>query len=151
MNPYFEQTILNAEPIELTGMVYQRAISCVRDAREHLRHGRIAERSAAITRTYLALAELLGTLRPETAPELSARFQNLYLYMQGRLLDANARQADEPLAEVLGLLMTLADAWSGVARELAAAEESPGAFAGASHAWPAGAAHEDSVRLALSC
>ncbi len=44
MNPYYEQKILNSEPIELVKLVYQRAISCVRDAREHLQHKRIMER-----------------------------------------------------------------------------------------------------------
>ena len=119
MNPYFEQTILNADPIDLIRMLYQRAITCVRDAREHLRSERIAERAAAILRAYLAIAELLAALRPEVAPELSGRLRNLYFYMQQRLLDANMQQADSPLAEVLGLLITLEDGWAGVAAQLA--------------------------------
>jgi flagellar protein FliS len=118
VNPYFEQTILNADPIELIGMVYQRAIFCVRDAREHLQQKRIAKRSAAIMGAYAALAELLAALRPVLAPELARRLQELYLYMQQRLLEANARQIDQPLAEVLGLLSTLAEGWSGVAEQL---------------------------------
>jgi len=119
MNPYFEQTILNADPIDLVRMLYQRAIFCARDAREHLRDKRIAARSAAILRAYSAIAELLAALRPGVAPELSGRLRNLYFYMQQRLLDANMQQSDKPLAEVLGLLSTLDDAWSGVAAQLA--------------------------------
>jgi flagellar secretion chaperone FliS len=119
MNPYFEQTILNADPVELIRMLYQRAVSCVRDAREHLRNKRIAERSTAILRAYSAIAELLAALRPEVASELSGRLRSLYFHMQQRLLDANMQQADIPLAEVLGLLITLDDAWSGVAAQLA--------------------------------
>jgi flagellar protein FliS len=118
MNPYFEQTIVNADPVELIRMVYQRAISCVREAREHLRQKKIAERSAAIMRAYQALAELLAALRPEVAPEICGRLQNLYCYMQQRLLDANMLQADQPLVEVLGLLTTLEEAWAGVAAQL---------------------------------
>jgi flagellar protein FliS len=123
MNPYFEQTILNAEPIELIRMLYQRAIISVRDAREHLEHKRIAKRSAAVMRAYAAIAELLVGLRPEAAPELAGRLQGLYLYMQGRLLNANMQQADQPLAEVLDLLITLEEAWSGVAAQLAPKRE----------------------------
>jgi flagellar secretion chaperone FliS len=119
MNPYFEQTILNADPVGLIGMVYQRAVFCLREARQHLEHKRIAERSAAIMRAYKALEELLAALRPETAPELSGRLQNLYFHMQQRLLDANMQQADPPLAEVLGLLITLSEAWSALAVQLA--------------------------------
>jgi flagellar protein FliS len=119
MNPFFEQTILNAEPIELSVIIFQHAISCVREAREHLRQKKIAERSAAIGRAYAALGELLGSLSPQAEPTLSNRLGGLYSYMQQRLLDANLQQVDQPLAEVLGLLNTLAEAWSGVAAEMA--------------------------------
>jgi flagellar protein FliS len=119
MNPYLEQTILNADPMELIRMVYRRAIASVREARVHLEQKRIAKRSAAIMRAYLALTELLSALRPEVAPDLSKRLGGLYVYMQQRLLDANMRQADEPLAEVLGLLTTLEEAWTGAAAQLA--------------------------------
>lgn len=111
MSPYFEQKILAGDPLELTKLVYQRAIGCVREAREHLAAGRIAARSTAITRAYAALAELLSSLRPESAPELAARLQAIYLYMQQRLVEANLHQADKPLKEVLSLLTTLAEAW----------------------------------------
>ena len=39
MNPYFEQMILSASPIELVRLMYQQAIAAVADAREHLREG----------------------------------------------------------------------------------------------------------------
>ena len=117
MNPYFEQRILGAGPIELVRFIYQRAISCVREAREHLEARRISARSASITRAYMALSELMGTLELEVAPELAGRLQDLYLYMQQRLLDANAQQADRPLAEVLSLLTTLSEAWNQVPDE----------------------------------
>jgi flagellar protein FliS len=123
MNPYFEQKILSVDPIELIRLVYQRARSCVADAREHLRNKRILERSAAINRAYMAIHELLSALQPEVAPELCGRLQSLYLYMQKRLLEANMRQEDPPLAEVLRLLTTLEEGWSGVAKELAAGRE----------------------------
>jgi len=73
MNPYYEQKILSSDPIELVRLVYQRVISSVGDAREHLRHKRIAERSAAIMRAYVAIHQLLAALRPEVAPEICKR------------------------------------------------------------------------------
>jgi flagellar protein FliS len=151
MNPYFEQTILNADPTELIKMVYQRAISCVRDAREHLRHKRIAERSAAITRAYKALEELLAALRPEMAPDLAENLRGLYFYMQQRLLDANIQQADQPLEEVLGLLVTLAEAWSGVVAKLAPSEAAPAEIRqqGSGTRWEQ-PAREDLTRIAVN-
>jgi flagellar secretion chaperone FliS len=120
MNPYFEQQILTVDPIELIRLVYQRALASVGEAREHLRHKRILERSAAISRAYMAMHELQSALQPEVAPELCGRLQSLYLYMQQRLLEANMHQGDKPLAEVLKLLTTLAEGWAGVAEQLSA-------------------------------
>jgi flagellar protein FliS len=122
MNPYYEQQILNSDPVTLIRLVYQTTITSVEEAREHLRHKRIVERSAAITRAYSALAHLLCALRPETAPDLCERLSALYLFMQRRLLDANLDQADRPLEEVLRLLRTLKEAWSGVENQLAEQE-----------------------------
>jgi flagellar secretion chaperone FliS len=111
MNTYFEQMILSASPIELIRVLYQRALSSVRDAREHLKNGRIAERSGSINNAYDVLRELVASLRPAEAPELAASLCALYCYMQECLVEANFKQTDAPLTEVLSLLTTLADAW----------------------------------------
>lgn len=123
MNRYFEETILNADPVDLIRLLYQRAISSVQESREHLRNKRIAERSAAIMKAYLILAELTSALRPETAPELAGRLRNLYAYMQQRLLDANMLQTEQPLTETLSLLTTLEEAWAGVSASLSPKQE----------------------------
>lgn len=114
MNPYFEQMVLSASPIELVRLLYQKAIASVREAREHLGAGRIAERCASINSAYAVLLELTGSLKDDDSPELAARLKGLYGYMQQRLVDANANQTDEPLSEILGLLTTLAEAWNSV-------------------------------------
>jgi flagellar protein FliS len=111
MNPYFEQMILSASPIELVRLLYQQAIASVADAREHLREGRIRERGEAIRKAYAILAELTVALNPEYAPELSQNLRKLYCYMQERLLEAHVRQSDGPLEETGRLLTTLADGW----------------------------------------
>jgi flagellar secretion chaperone FliS len=120
MNPYYEHKILNSDPIALIVLLYERALTSVMEAREHLRHKRIRERSAAIMRAYAALNHLLSVLEPDAAPELCARLSGLYLYMQQRLLDANLHQTGQPLEEVLGLLTTLAEGWAGVEKQLTA-------------------------------
>jgi flagellar protein FliS len=106
--------ILSASPVELIRLLYQRAIACVADAREHLKAGRIRERAQAINRAYAILSELLTSLDADRAPDLAANLRGLYCYMQQRLIDANFEQADEPLEETGRLLSTLADAWMAV-------------------------------------
>lgn len=114
MNPYFEQMVLSASPVELIRILYQRGIGSLRDAREHLKNGRIQQRCASINNAYAVLTELTSSLRADDAPELTAKLNGLYGYMQGRLVDANLNQSDEPLTEVIGLLTILAEAWNAV-------------------------------------
>ena len=72
----------------------------------------------------------------ENGGELAARLAALYDYMQRKLLEANYHQSEAPLAEVLGLLRTLSEAWVSLQRpkETAAPEASQWAFAAAQEA-----------------
>ena len=114
MNQYFEQMVLTASPVELIRLLYQRAITSVQSAREHLKRGRIMERGIAIDNVYLVLTQLNMSLNPAEAPDLAKRLAGLYTYMQGRLLEANLEQQDAPMAEVLALLTTLEEGWKAI-------------------------------------
>jgi flagellar secretion chaperone FliS len=113
-NAYLESRILSADPIELVRLMYQAAVAAVREARSHLAEGEIAARSRSISKTCEILIELNASLDPERGGDISKRLALLYDYMQRRMIDANIQQADAPLAEVLGLLSTLSEAWDGV-------------------------------------
>ena len=124
---YLESRVLSADPVELIHLLYEAAIEAVREARRYLAEGEIAARSRSITKAYGILQELVAALDHERGGEISGRLGQLYDYMQRRLLEANFQQTDQPLAEVLGLLATLAEAWREVKREAqpAAPPENP--------------------------
>ncbi len=127
---YIESRILSASPIELVGVLYQGAIDAVREARRHLAAGNIRERSRAISQAVAILAELSGSLDHARGGEVSTGLARLYDYMRRRLTDANFQQSDGPLAEVLGLLATLSEAWEGVRRQhVTGVPEVPGSWA----------------------
>jgi flagellar protein FliS len=111
---YLESKVLSADPLELVHLLYQGCTQAVRDARHYLQQGEIAARSRAITKACEILIELSASLDHTRGGEIATRLARLYAYMQERLLEANMRQSDEPLAEVLGLLTTLAEAWQSV-------------------------------------
>ncbi len=166
LNNYLEAEVLNADPVKLISLLYRGAGEAVGAARRHLADGDIPARSAKIMKAWEILAELLTSLAvpaqetpasPEKespaqtaefaaadpqAQELVMQLHDLYGYMQQRLLDANAQQSDEPLAEVASLLTTLAEAWNGlaanpqVAIELATAREARRAAGGPARITP---------------
>jgi flagellar protein FliS len=90
----------------------------VREARRHLAKGEIRERSRSISRASGILVELAATLDHRRGGEIALQLARLYDYMLRRLNEANLRQADEPLGEVLALLATLTEAWDGVIEAL---------------------------------
>jgi flagellar protein FliS len=119
---YLEGRIASADPLELVRLLYQGASGAVRDARRYLAEGDIAARSRSISKACEILIELTVSLDHSVGGDLSRRLEQLYDYMQRRLLEANFQQADDPLAEVLGLLATLGDAWDQIRAETAPAE-----------------------------
>lgn len=124
---YLESRVLSADPLELVRLLYQAAMEAVRDARRFLAAGQIAERSRSISRASGILLELSAALDPARGGEISSRLAALYDYMLRQLLEANLQQSDAPLADVLGLLSTLSEAWEGTAKpaEPAPAAENP--------------------------
>jgi flagellar protein FliS len=113
---YMEDRVLSADPMELVQMLYQAAITSVGDARRHLAERQILHRAQSITKACNVLMELTGALDRERGGDISVRLAELYGYMQRRLVEANLKQSDEPLAEVASLLATLLEGWAG-ARE----------------------------------
>lgn len=111
---YLEGRVYAADGIELVRLLYQGCIARVREARRQLSDGDIAARSRSISKACEILAELIVSLDRERGGELAARLLSLYDYMQRRLTEANFKQADEPIAEVLALLSTLAEGWDGI-------------------------------------
>jgi flagellar protein FliS len=105
-------------------------------------------RGRAINNAWQILVELTASLKKEEAPELSARLGGLYVYMQGQLLQANLKQQDAPLAEVLSLLTTLSEAWDGVSDSAAKPQASTPAPSNRNR-WSQGVG-EEPVRIALS-
>jgi flagellar secretion chaperone FliS len=111
---YLENRVLSADGTELVRLLYQASTAAVREARRHLSEGHILERSRSITKASEILLELAASLDHERGGEISRRLASLYEYMLRRLNEANMQQSDPPLAEVLGLLATLSEAWEAV-------------------------------------
>ena len=69
------------------------------------------KRSALVPMLLYAQDEV-GYVSDAVVSEIARRLNQLYDYMLAQLIDANVKQADAPLAEVLGLLETVGEAWN---------------------------------------
>jgi flagellar protein FliS len=141
-NAYLESRILTADPLELIRLMYQAAVAEVRGARQHLANKEIALRSNAISKACAILTKLVVSLDRKKGGEYAERLYELYGYMMHKLTEANFKQQDEPLVEVMGLLSTLLEGWDGVQSQMQAAQAPVAQTAAGAHEWahaPAGA------------
>jgi flagellar protein FliS len=129
---YLETRVMSASPLELTAILYEYAVMRVQEAREHLRAGDIPARSVSISKAIAIVSELQGALDMDSGGEIAQNLSNLYVYIQGRLLQANAEQSPAILSEVETLLSTLLEAWQSIST--GAAPAATPAFGGAT-AW----------------
>lgn len=113
---YSESSFSGANPATLVVALYEGAIAAVRDAQTFLDSGDIMPRGKAITKAVNILTELLASLNYEKGGEIARNLQQLYSYLQRRLMEAHARQTREPLEEAENLLCSLLVAWQKVAQ-----------------------------------
>jgi len=108
---YLESKILSADPVELVRILHRAAVESIERARGFLRQRNVRARTNEINKTIGILSELTASLNHDVGGDFSRNLAELYVYMTRRLIEANFRQSDEPLAEVSKLLSTLLDGW----------------------------------------
>jgi len=108
-------------PLELVVMLYDGALRFAAQARAAIERKDVRARREAISRTLAILSELQGTLDLEKGGEIAASLNNLYIYINGCLLDGAAKQDVRPIDDAMRVLTTLREAWADIAQPAAAA------------------------------
>jgi flagellar secretion chaperone FliS len=104
-------------PIELVVMLYDGALRFISQARDAVERRNIPARREALSRALAILTELQGTLNKEEGGEIAQSLSALYVYINGRLVEAAARQQTAPLDEASHLLSMLRSAWADIAHQ----------------------------------
>lgn len=110
-----ETGIDSASPHKLIVMLFDGALTAVRNALAHMKSGNIAAKGAAISKAITILDNgLRVSLDKEAGGEIAVGLDSLYGYMSARLLQANLRNDHEALEEVDRLLTDLREAWNAI-------------------------------------
>lgn len=136
---YLNQQVLSASPSKLVYMLYDRAISSLREAIAAIEEGEIEKRWKANNRAMEIIQHMWATLNIDDSGEIGDNLNRLLPYMMLRLPDVDINNDPEPAREVIILLEPLRDAWrqiamNGVAEGGAARTEAETAATTASHA-----------------
>ena len=111
---YANSKVATASPAELTLMLYEGAIKFCNLAIGAIQDNNIVKAHTNIMKVENIIAEFRGTLnhKYETAKD----FEEVYVYLERRLKEANVKKDAEILEEVLKHLRTMRDTWKEVMR-----------------------------------
>jgi len=120
-NSYLQTEVQSRTAIELVVMLYDGALRFTAQARDAIERKDIPARREAITRTLAIVSELQSTLDMEKGGAIAESLDRLYVYVNGRLIDASFKQDVGPIDEAAKVLTALRDAWVEIARDTLAA------------------------------
>ena len=111
---YANNKITTASPAELTLMLYEGAIKFCNIAIAAIEEKDIQKAHNNIMKVQNIIQEFQATLNHKYP--VAKDFDNVYSYLQERLVQANIKKDAEILQEVLGHLRTMRDTWKEVMR-----------------------------------
>ena len=111
---YNNSKILTASPAELTLMLYEGAIKFSNIAKMAIDEKDIQKAHDNIVKTQKIVDYLRQTL--DMKYPVAQDFDNIYVYLEERLVQANFKKDKEILEECLGHLRSVRDTWKEVMR-----------------------------------
>ncbi|MBI4522630.1 MAG: flagellar export chaperone FliS [Deltaproteobacteria bacterium] len=113
VNAYRKNQFYTADRGTLLLMLFNGAINFLRQAKEHLINGEMAEKGTYIAKVHAIISELVSTLDFNAGEEIARKLEGLYYFALDRLMAAHLGNDIKPMDEVLSILETLREAWEG--------------------------------------
>ena len=111
---YNNSKVLTATPAELTLMLYEGAIKFCNIAEIAMEQKDIQKAHVNIVKTQKIVEYLRQTL--DMKYPVAKDFENIYVYLEGQLVQANVKKDKEILEECLDHLREVRDTWKEVMR-----------------------------------
>ena len=116
-NQYQTQQIMTASPAMLVFMLFEKAISCLKEAIKAIEDNEIETRWRANGRAMEIISHLQLTLDTDKGGEIAGNLDRLYSYMLTRLPKVDIRNEADAAREVIGLLEPLRESWRELAKQ----------------------------------
>ena len=113
-NKYTTEKIMNASPGELTLLLYEGAIKFCNMAKMGIEHHDIQRAHKNIVKTEDIIHYLRETL--DMKYPVAQHFENIYVYLERRLVEANTTKNAAILGEICTHLRSLRETWLEVMR-----------------------------------
>ena len=122
MNKYAQvsnqSTAAFANPHRLIQMLMEGALEKISKAKGFLKNGDIAKRGEHISWAISIIEGLRTSLDHSQGGQVSENLESLYIYMNGRLTEANLKCSVEMLNEVSELLIDIKSGWDAIPQDV---------------------------------
>ncbi|MGD9905846.1 MAG: flagellar export chaperone FliS [Vicinamibacterales bacterium] len=112
---YRRTQVQSSSPLELVVMLYDGALASMHAARAAIERRDVPARRDALAKVLAIVNELQSTLNMAEGGDVAAALDDLYAYVNSRLLQAAAENAVGPLDDALRVFASLRDAWATIA------------------------------------
>lgn len=119
--------IESASPHRLIQMLMEGALAKIAVARGHMERGEIRDKGEQIGCAISILEGLKASLDHEKGGEIARNLEDLYIYMERRLIESNRSNEVNLLDEVADLLKQVKEAWEAIAGYAATHHQVPAA------------------------
>ncbi len=114
----------SASPYRLIQMLLEGVLDKISTAKGHMLRGEIQPKCQQVGCAIAILKGLKMSLDKEQGGEIAQNLEDLYIYMERRLMEANRGNDPDLLDEVSDLVRQIKEAWDAIAEHAAASQES---------------------------
>ena len=114
--------IESASPHRLIQMLMEGALGRIATAKGHMERGEIRQKGEQIGGAISILEGLKASLDHEKGGDIALNLEDLYIYMERRLIEANRGNEPGLLDEVSDLLKQIKEAWDAIVEHAASQE-----------------------------
>ena len=111
--------IESASPHRLIQMLLEGALGKIAAARGHMERGEIQPKGEQVGSAISIIEGLKSSLDKDKGGEIAQNLDDLYIYMERRLIEANRGNDTSLLDEVSDLLRQIKEAWDAIADQAA--------------------------------
>lgn len=112
---YQQNSVGTASPGELTLMLYNGCLKFLKQAKNAIETGNVADKNTNLQKAQKIIQELMVTLNTDVA--VGNQMMQMYDYMNRRLIDANVKNDVSIIEEVEGLTTEFRDTWKDVIQQ----------------------------------
>ena len=115
LSTYRQTQVQSRTPLELVVMLYDGALTFLHLTRDAIERRDLHARRDASSRALAIISELQSTLNMTEGGEIAQRLDELYGFVNLRILDATRDNAAAPLDDAVRVLELLRESWLSIA------------------------------------